>query len=414
MSVDAAWFDHARFGMFIHFNHSSGRGWDLSWPLVGVPNLPGATEPIGVERYYASVDQFDPEMGCATDWASAARRAGMGYAVFTTKHHDGVCNFPSGRPSRMISGGRDLVGEFVTACRAEGLAVGLYFSSSDWGQADYPAWRDDMAPYTFMGYPRPDEATWDRYWHHMADQLTQLLSDYGTIDYLWFDGGWERGPDEWRSREIEELVRRLQPQILINDRLPGLAADVTTPEQLIPAEPPAGRWEACMTMNRSWGWVPSDDRYKSARDIVTTLCEVAARGGNLLLNVSPDGDGQIPAVQQQRLDGVARWMDLHGEAIVGTEPGLEPWQFHGPSTRVGDRVFLCCPWRPYERITVRGVRTRRISGVRALGTAIELAHSERLSAIDEVFGGDPVGELVIEVPDCACDELLTVIELTGA
>jgi alpha-L-fucosidase len=397
------------FGMFIHFNHSAGAGWDLSWPMLGVPNLPGATEPIGVDRYYQTVESFDPAPNCPAHWAAWAKRVGMTYGVFTTKHHDGVANFPSASPSRQIPHGRDLVAEFVDAFRAEGLGVGLYFSLSDWGHPDYPAWRDDMAPYTFIAYPRPDPEAWQRFRAHLLAQLQQLLTGYGTIDYLWFDGGWERTADEWGSAELEERIRTWQPGILLNDRLPGARADVTTPEQLIPPQPRDEPWEACVTMNRSWGWVPTDTDLKSARELAVLRCEVTGRGGGLLLNVSPTGDGSLPPEQVERLEALAAWTDRHRELFDGTGVGLEPWQFYGPTLCRPDTVYLCCPYRPTGTVVLRGVRTRRVRAVRAVGVGRDLVHHERLAAIDEVLGGDPVGELHIEVPEDAIDPLATVI-----
>ena len=141
------------------------------------------------------------------------------------------------------------------------------------------------------------------------------------------------------------MIRELQPGIVINDRLPGVG-DFDTPEQFVPPEPPARAWETCLTMNESWAWNPSDREYKSARALVHTLCEVAGRGGNLLLNVSPMGDGSLPPEQAERLDAIARWMDAYGESIHDTEPGLAPWQFYGPSTRRGDRIYLHLLSRP--------------------------------------------------------------------
>ena len=149
------------------------------------------------------------------------------------------------------------------------------------------------------------------------------------------------------------MIRALQPDILINDRLP-LCGDFETPEQFVPAVPPERAWETCLTMNDSWGYNPSDGDYKSARSLIHTICEVASRGGNLLLNVSPMGNGELPPEQIERLDAVAHWMNRHAEAVVGTEPGLEPWQFYGPSTRRDSTVYLHLLMRPYDAVTVRG------------------------------------------------------------
>jgi alpha-L-fucosidase len=306
--------------------------------------------------------------------------------------------------------GRDLVREFVDAFRAEGMRLGLYFSLSDWHHPDYPAFTDTDRPY-LPGFspPLPPPDRWAAYLDFLRDQLRELLTGYGPIDVLWFDGGWERPPDWWRAAELETLIRGLQPEILINDRLPGVG-DFATPEQFVPATPPEGPWETCLTMNDSWGYVPSDGDYKSARELIHTLCEVAGRGGNLLLNVSPTGDGTLPAEQRERLDEIAAWMAVNAESIIGTEPGLEPWQFYGPSTRRGTRRYLHLLMRPYGQITVRGVPVKRVERVQRLGHPAPLEFTFRTSVIDQL-NADPFGELVITVPEELLDPMATVVAL---
>ena len=240
--------------------------------------------------------------------------------------------------------------------------------------------------------------------------MQELLTNYGPIDALWFDGQWERTPDEWRAAELRELIRSIQPNTLVNDRLSG-QGDFTTPEQSIPPSPPDGRWETCMTMNRTWGFHPGDTEYKSTHRLVHTLCETAAKGGNLLLNVSPRGDGTLPPEQLDRLAAVGSWMTRNRDAIHDTTPGLEPWQFYGPSTRKGDRLFVMVLMKPYETVSVRGVRVNKVKGVTVLATGEELPFTTNATAEQELFGRDPVGELVIDVPDRVLDPLATVLEL---
>ena len=225
------------------------------------------------------------------------------------------------------------------------MRVGFYHSLSDWHHADYPAFADEMKPYPFIGYPRPDPEAWERYLAVLHGQVRELLTGYGEVAVLWFDGQWERTAREWRAEELRALIRDLQPECLVNDRLPVADPDFDTPEQFLPPEPPAGRWEMCLTMGGSWGYQP-DDTYKSPATLVRTVCEVAGRGGNLLLNVGPGPDGALPAPQVERVGAIAGWMGRHGEAIGGTTAGLEPWQWYGPSTRRGDRTYLFAPWRP--------------------------------------------------------------------
>jgi alpha-L-fucosidase len=303
------------------------------------------------------------------------------------------------------------VREYVEAARDLGLAVGFYFSLCDWHHPDYPAFRDEHRPYRFGRQSKPSEEQWGRFRAFLEAQLRELLGGYGKVDLLWFDGGWERSAAEWRSDELEKLIRGLQPGIVINDRLPGVG-DFDTPEQFIPAQPPLRPWETCLTMNESWAWNPADRDYKSARQLVHALCEVAGRGGNLLLNVSPRGDGSLPPEQVERLDAIAGWMDRNAAAILDTEPGLEPWQFYGPSTRKGDRVFLHLLMRPYDDgVTVRGLPIKRIARVRELASGSELAFATRCPIIDQLFNADPIGEATIRVPERLVDPLATVLEV---
>jgi alpha-L-fucosidase len=408
---DGGWFRGAGLGLFVHWDHASQQGLELSWPLVGgIPVLPRC-QSVPVEQYHSSAATFDPEAWDPVALARRAKACGATYAVLTAKHHAGYAMFDTKLSDFSVVHspyGRDIVAAFVEALRAEGLRVGLYFSLSDWHHPDYPAFREDDKPYVFLASPPwPPAEQWERYLEFLRGQLRELLTNYGPVDLLWFDGGWERPPDWWRAEELEEMIRSLQPAVLINDRLPG-RGDFETPEQFVPAVAPARPWETCLTMNESWGYNPSDDGYKPARQLIHTLCEVAGRGGNLLLNVSPTGTGELPRAQVERLDAITRWMSLHAESVVGTEPGLEPWQFYGPSTRRGDTVYLHLLMRPYDTVTVRGVRVRRVQSVRVLGTGESLPFSTRTAILDS-FAADPVGELTITVPESALDPDATVL-----
>jgi alpha-L-fucosidase len=408
------WFDGAGLGMFVHWSHCSLAGRELSWPLVGgVGALPGSATAT-VDEYHATADRFGPEPGAPARWCELAREAGMRYAVLTTRHHDGFSLWPTQHADWSIARtdyGGDLVGEFIDAARAAGLRVGLYYSLSDWHHPDYPAFTDADRPYAFIGYRRPSPEAWERYLTYLFGQVRELLTNYGPVDLLWFDGGWERTADEWRSAELLELIKSLQPGCLVNDRLPGFG-DFETPEQFVPALPPSGPWETCMTMNGSWGWCPDDARYKSARELVHTLCEVAGRGGNLLLNVGPRADGSLPTEQVERLEVIAEWMGRHRSAIHDTGAGLDAWQFYGPTTKAHGRVHLLLLARPYESVTVRGIRVRRVKAVRDLATGRELAFRERIPVLDEIVRTpDPVGELIVDVPEDVLDPLATVLEI---
>lgn len=416
-----AWFDDARFGMFIHWGPWSARGFEPSWPLVGGVSAFPDGQSTTVEDYYRDHMAWNPPAGGPATWAKAAKAAGMGYAVLTTKHHDGYTLFPDDTPgtfgvSQGATSGRDLVAEYVDACRAEGLRVGLYLSLPDWHHPDYPAWADTDQPYQF-NLRRGSNEQWARWRGVFLAQLEHLLSAYGQIDLLWFDGGWERSAKEWGSAEIEALIYRCQPEIIVNERLTGMAG-YSSPEQALPAgtDPAtAGRWETCMTMHHSWGPVEAGRR-KSSLELLWTLAETVGLGGNLLLNLSPDGDGGILDWQGARLEDLAAWWSRggHVDAIRGAGPsGLERSQWDGPTTSAGEqRTFLFCPSRPQGVTVLRGVRAARIERITALGSGVEIPFEPRLAALDRILNNaDPLCDVIIEPSEDALDPTMTVLEL---
>ena len=407
-----SWFDRARFGMFVHWGHSSAQGVELSWPMVGGNfALPQCTS-LSVADYHASAETFDPQAWDARDLARRARRLGMRYAVITAKHHDGFAMYHTKTSDFSIEHtpfGRDVVREFLDAVRDEGLRAGVYFSLADWHHPDYPAFHDDDRPYALGRRPTPAPEQWERFTQVMFAQVRELLTEYGPIDVLWFDGGWERKRAQWKADDLAAMARELQPGILINDRLPG-HGDFATPEQFVPAHPPERRWETCMTLNESWGYNATDHEWKSARRVIHTLCEVAGRGGNLLLNVGPMGDGRLQPEAINRLDAVERWIARNGESIIDTEPGLEASQVYGASTRRGDTVYVHLLLRPYDSVTVRDVRVKQLPSVRALSTGDDLRFSTRTGII-ESLQPDPLGEVTIDIPPAAIDDYATVLAL---
>lgn len=400
--MSAHWFNGAALGLFIHWDHASQQGLEISWPMVG-RNAEGGdmVPPITVEQYNSSAATFNPSAWNPAGLAALAREAGFRYAVFTAKHHTGYCMFDSKfsdfSVTKASSCGRDLVAEYVEAFRNEGLRVGLYFSLSDWHHPDYPAITPSDLPYVLRETPRyPGDAAWKRYLGFMHSQLAELLTNYGKIDLIWFDGDWERTSEQWRVGEIDALVRSLQPDILVNDRLPD-CGDYATPEQIVPGGAAHGEpWEACMTMNDTWAYNPEDVNYKSATLLTRRLIETVAGAGNLLLDVSPNGDGSLPAEQLDRLKVLGAWLSKNGESIFGVEPGLEPWQFYGPTTKVGDTVYLHVLSTPYDVIDVRGVPIQRVKRVLDLATRETLQWRGRRELHSQAYEtGEPLGNLEI-------------------
>ncbi len=324
------WWREARFGLFIH------------WGLYAVPagEWKGETShaewiretaQIPLEEYDKFVAQFNPVKFNADEWVRMAKDAGMKYIVITSKHHDGFCLFDSKETDFDVMSTpfkRDILKELSEACAREGLKMCWYHSIMDWHHPDYLPRRNWE-----MGR-RTEGAKLDRYVEeYLKPQLKELTTNYGKIGVLWFDGEWENSWNETRGRDLYQYVRSLQRDIIINNRvssgrsgMAGLttegafAGDFGTPEQQVPATGLAGvDWESCMTMNDHWGYNKNDKNWKSAKELVQMLADIASKGGNLLLNVGPTAEGLFPPESVERLRAIGEWMKVNGEAIYGTD-----------------------------------------------------------------------------------------------
>jgi alpha-L-fucosidase len=416
------WFVGAGLGLFVHWDHASQQGIEISWPLVGRSIIPGVSDvedAVSVEQYHSSAATFDPQQWDAPTLARLAREAGAEYVVFTARHHAGYSMFHTEYSDFGIQHsafGRDITREFVEAVRAEGLKVGIYFSLPDWHHPDYPAFRDEDRPYPEEHWPgagldenigqpiredrhrraTPDQ--WARFQTYLRGQLTEILTNYGTIDLLWFDGEWERNEEEWDTAGLRALIKGLQPDVVINERLLG-HGDYKTPEQAFPTTTPDGPWELCLTIGDMWAWRPDDTNTKSLHSLLTTLIEVVSRGGNLLLNVGPTGDGSLDERQVERLEGFAAWMEHHRESVIGVAPTRD-LDTYFPTTTSGNTLYVHLVNRPVEEIIVRGLPVRRVSAVRLLATGEALDHRIGFE-VHELASRDaePLGELRITAPE---------------
>jgi len=413
--ADVSWFVGAGFGLFVHWDHASQQGIEVSWPLVGRSIVhPGETpDEVSVAKYHSTAATFNPRRWNATEIARLARSCGARYVVFTTRHHSGYSMFHTKASDFSIEHspyGADITHQLIEAVRAEGLRVGLYYSLSDWHHPDYPAFQESSKPYLYERYPRPSPEEWARYLDYVRTQVTELLTNYGPIDLVWFDGHWERTAEEWHAAELRRLVASLQPEAIVNDRLPG-NGDYDTPEQFLPTTPPPRLWELCLTMNDSWGWRPSDTNYKSPRDLARWLAEAVSRGGNLLLNISPQGDGSLPDVQLSRLRDLGEWIATHGEAVIGARPAPTSVDFYGPATVRDNRLYLHLVAQPVDNVVVRGIPVRRVRGVSLLGADAPLRYRLPLASYDDHLPGfDVLAELIIDAP-AASGALMEVIAI---
>ena len=326
------WWREARFGLFIH------------WGLYAIPagEWEGGTNHaewirttarIPRETYEDFLAWFDPVKFDANEWARLAKEAGMRYVVITSKHHDGFCLFDSAQTEWDVMSTpfqRDILAELAEACRRHGLAMCWYHSIMDWHHPDY-------LPRRGWEEWSPEGADFDRYLAHLHAQVEELLTRYGPIGVMWFDGEWERTWSHEYGLELYDLCRRLQPDVIVNNRvdvgrggMAGMtvageyAGDFGTPEQEIPPTGlPGVDWETCMTMNRHWGYNKNDHDWKSTEDLIRKLVDIASKGGNFLLNVGPTAAGEFPPESVERLRGIGRWMEVNGEAIHGT--GASPF-----------------------------------------------------------------------------------------
>ena len=339
----ADWFRNARFGLFVHWGMYSiyGRGEQVLF-----------REHLAPSEYRQQADSFCPRRYRPEDWAALAKKAGMRYAVLTAKHHDGYCLFDSALSdltSTKTAAGRDLVQEYVSAFRAAGLKVGLYYSLADW---QWPAY--------FAG-PASDPEGFERFLEYTHGQVRELCSNYGQLDVIWFDGVWPHAAETWRSADLLAMIRSLQPGILINDRA-GLPADFGTPEQSILAAQPGRAWESCITsVERHWGYHAGERLWKTPEQIIHTLAQVSEGGGNLLLNVGPRPDGTFPHPFVDLLSEVGSWLDVNGASIYGCEPSVCECISIGRMTVVGSTVYLHCLYWPGSSLHLSGLDNRVLS-----------------------------------------------------
>jgi len=340
--------------MFIH--------WGL-YSLLGREAWVMGDEDIPVEEYEKLGEQFRPPAKVARSWARLARESGMRYMVMTAKHHEGFCLFDSKLTpycAPKLGPGRDLVQEFVDAARAENLRVGLYYSLMDW---HHPDWRT----------AKRDPAARKRFVDYTHGQIRELMSNYGKIDILWYDMPVPLDAEGWRSAEMNDMVFRLQPDILINNRnlLPG---DFSTPEQSTQAT--KNDWESCMTINDSWAYLAADNNWKSAQQLVQNLVECARDGGNYLLDIGPRADGSVPAAAVERLNTFGGWLRRNGEAVYGTQRCRFPHGNIGVYTRRGNTLYTIIYFWPGNTLTVGGVRCK-VKSARFLATGAAVEFEQR-------------------------------------
>lgn len=313
----------ARFGMFIHWGPVTLKGTEIGW---------SRGQEIPIEEYDALYKQFNPANFNAEEWVKLAKDAGMKYIIFTSKHHDGFCMWDTKYTDYNIMNSpfkRDVVKELADACRKHGMALGLYHSTLDWHHPDFPL----TSP---GGTVRRETSNLDRYTEYLKNQSVELLKNYGPLFVMWYDVPQEF--DEARGQGVIDLVRKTQPDIIINNRT-GARGDFDTPEQRVGGFQNDRPWETCMTIARQWAWKPNDE-VKSLEQCLHSLIRSAGGDGNLLFNVGPMSDGRIEPLQVDRLKEMGKWLQKYGNAIYRTRGGpFKPTDW-GVSTRKENTIFL--------------------------------------------------------------------------
>ncbi len=414
------WFDHDRFGMFVH--------WGLYSLLARHEWIQNREEiaPADYERYAEvfEADRYDPKR-----WAQLAADAGMKYVVLTTKHHDGFCLWDSSLTDYKSTNtpfGRDAVREFADAVRAAGLKVGFYHSVIDWHHPDFPI--DDI--HALRNHPDAEEMNKDRkiekYREYLHGQVRELLTDYGEVSYLFYDFSYPngrggkfpgKGREQWGSEDLMALTRELQPGIIVNDRL-DIPGDLVTPEQYQPAGPMRRdgelvRWEACQTINGSWGYDRDNLDAKPVDLLIKMLVDGVAKNGNLLLNVGPNGRGEIDPPDAARLTEIGAWMDLHSASIYGAGPADLTPPPGGVYTQRGNKLYLHLFSWPMKHVHLSGL-SGKVRYAQLMNDASEVQFKEvdpEQKAQNTTPGGQPAGTVTLTLPVRPPNVAVPVVEI---
>ncbi len=406
-----------KFGLLMHWGTYSQWGivesWsicpeDLSWATGA--RKPGVADSYKeyVTKYEALQKTFNPIKFNPEKWAAAAKDAGMKYMVFTTKHHDGFCMFDTkysdysitDKATPFSSNPRsNVTKEIFNAFRKEGFWTGAYFSKPDW-HTDYYWWKkfpasDRNANYSIQKYPEQ----WKKFVDYTHNQVNELMSDYGNIDILWLDGGWVRKKTDeeiksellevyegsrWarnpQSQDIDmprlvEEARQKQPNLIVVDRaVPGEQQNYLTPEQHIPENGLPYPWETCMTMARSWSYVPNDV-YKPADELIEKLVDIVSKGGNFLLNIGPGPDGELDDTAYARLRQIGSWMKKNGDAIYNTKaytPFGEGEKIRFTRSKDGKTIFIFLFDFPKDKLAITKIPFTQNTTVQAMGNSKKL------------------------------------------
>jgi alpha-L-fucosidase len=419
-----AWWTQDRFGMFIH------------WGLYAVParhewiqNHEKIPANEYRERYF---DKFNPDLYDPKEWAAQAKKAGMKYVVLTSRHHDGFALWDSKYSDYKATNTpakKDLLKPFVEAFRAEGIKVGFYFSMIDWHHPDFTVDRVHPLRGNKEAMAENSKKDMNKFRKFLKDQLTELLTDYGKIDLLFFDFSYPgedgKGANDWDSEGLLKLTRQLQPGIIVNDRLdlnetPG-GYDYVTPEQFMPNSWPERNgvkvpWETCQTFSGSWGYHRDENTWKSPNQLIAMLIEVVSKGGNLLLNVGPTARGNFDDRANDRLNEIGKWMKYNSRSIYGCTAAPETFKTpdntfltYNPETK---RLYVHLLQWPFKTLYLPGFKGK-IKYAQFLhdGSEIKYTASSKADHANHmaITAGD--NDLIVNLPVVKPNVEIPVIEL---
>lgn len=416
-----AWRTHDRFGMFIH------------WGLYASParhEWVQNYEKISNKDYQKYFDIFNPDLYNPKEWAKQAKAAGMKYAVITAKHHEGFCLWDSKYTDFKVTNTpykKDALKEFVDAMRAEGLRVGFYYSLLDWHHPDFPV--DSRHPLRDDKEARAEKRELKKYQQYIKDQLTELLTQYGKIDELFVDYSYP-GPDgkgakEWDSEGIVQLIRKLQPTIILNDRLDldntDWGWDSKTPEQFMPrkwltVDGKKVPWETCQTFSGSWGYYRDENTWKSTAQLLTMLIESVSKGGNLLLNVGPNGRGYIDDRASERLASMGHWMDYNNRSIYGCTQAPEEFKTpanclmtYNPETK---RLYIHVLNWPFKSLHLEGYKGKfKYAQLLHDGSEVKFRTTAKVTGLAYTTETSGENDVIIELPVIKPNVEIPVIEI---
>lgn len=413
-----AWWRDAKFGMFIHWGAYSIIGGERGEQIAG-GGAEWAMDKLDytIEEYEKFPRMFNPQLFNADDWVKMAKDAGMKYIVITSKHHDGFCLWDSKVTDYDIMDTapfkRDIIRELAEASRKQGIRFGVYHSIVDWHHPQaqgnlFPNYNAGQKDQTVVNPEFPEY-----YMNYLKPQVKELLTNYGDIDVVWFDGDWIADYTTEMGKEMYDFIREIQPNTIINNRVDkgrkgmegmdregNFAGDFGTPEQEIPATGIDEDWESCMTMNGTWGYKPDDTDWKSSEDLIQKLVDIVSKGGNFLLNIGPDGYGRFPAQSIRRLKAMGEWTKANAEAIYGAKASPYDMPEWGRYTRKDGVIYAhVFDWPEDGRLKLnKKIKPKKAVLLTDPNTEVEI--------------GKASDGAVLQLPESAPDESVTVVKLS--